>query len=449
MAENPLLDSLRQARSARRQRRQDHPSEAPLDDAPVTRPAHGFDFTGLPAFKQMRLQQAAAELIGIDSPFFRVHAHEDASRTLIGNMRCINFASYNYLGLNDHPEVRAAATEAVDRYGISAGASRLVGGEHAYHRPLEEDIATALGTEDALCFVSGHATNVSTISTMMGPKDLVLVDSLIHNSISEGVRLSGAQRMSFPHNDFAWIDETLRRVRRQFDRVLIVVEGLYSMDGDFPDLPRFVEVKTRHDAWLMVDEAHSLGVLGATGRGIAEHQNVDPATVEIWMGTMSKTLSSCGGYIAGSKALIDILRYSAPGFVFSVGLAAPLAAAARKSLEIMLREPERVARLAENGKRFRTRAREAGLDTGLSEGYAVTPVIIGDSLRTAFAADDVLRAGVNALPIIAPAVPDKQARLRFFLTSEHTAHQIDEAVAKTAEAVIARQDEDLMARLRS
>ncbi|HEU0223509.1 MAG TPA: aminotransferase class I/II-fold pyridoxal phosphate-dependent enzyme [Paracoccaceae bacterium] len=447
MDENPLLDSLRKARLARRQRQRD---DAPPPAMPAS-PARGtaaFDFSALPAHKQVRLTQAVADIAQLASPFFRVHDTARAPLTSIGGQACINFGSYNYLGLNDHPEVRAAACAAIDAWGISAGASRLVGGEHPFHRPLEEDLAEALGTEDCIVMVSGHATNVTTIGTLMGQRDLVLVDGLIHNSVSEGVRLSGATRMSFPHNDWAWLDETLGRVRRQYERALIVVEGLYSMDGDHPDLPRFVEVKARHDAWLMVDEAHSLGVLGPTGRGIAEHQGVDPRSVEIWMGTLSKTLSSCGGYIAGSRALAETLRYTAPGFVFSVGLAAPIAAAARKSLEIMLREPERVARLARNGRLFRDRAQEAGLDTGHSAGYAVTPVIIGDSLRTALVADDLLKSGVNVLPIIAPAVPDKQARLRFFLTSEHAEAQILTAIEATAAAVAQRQSEDVMARLK-
>ncbi|MEM9047279.1 MAG: aminotransferase class I/II-fold pyridoxal phosphate-dependent enzyme [Pseudomonadota bacterium] len=448
MTDNPLLDSLRRARSARRQRgRQDG---APLPQKPAD-PAQlkAHDFADLPANKQVKMTKAVAELTGLASPFFRNHVVTSTAGARINQTDCINFASYNYLGLNDHPKVRAAAREAVDRWGVSAGASRLVGGEHPYHRPLEARLAEALGTDACLVMVSGHATNVTTIGTLMGPRDLVLVDSLIHNSVSEGIRLSGAQRISFPHNDWGWVDETLRRSRKQYDNVLIVVEGLYSMDGDSPDLARFVEVKARHAAWLMVDEAHSLGVLGETGRGIAEAQGVDPASVEIWMGTLSKTLSSCGGYIAGPSALIEVLRYTAPGFVFSVGLAAPLAATALAALDVMLDEPARIARLEANGQRLRRRAVEAGLDTGYSEGHAVTPIIIGDSFRTAMIADDILRDGVNALPIIAPAVPDKQARLRFFLTSEHTGDQIDRAVAVTAAAVEARKGEDVLSRLKN
>jgi 8-amino-7-oxononanoate synthase len=215
--------------------------------------------------------------------------------------------------------------------------------------------------------------------------------------------------------------------------VLICVEGLYSMDGDHPDLARFVQVKSDHDAWLMVDEAHALGVLGPRGHGIAEHLGVDPRSVEIWMGTLSKTLSGCGGYIAGSSALVEYLKVKAPGFVYSVGLSAPLAAAALASLALLEAEPVRVARLHDNGLRFLDQAQARGLDTGLSLGFAVVPVIVGDSAQAAVLADRIYKRGLNALPIIYPAVPEKGARLRFFVTSEHTADQIDEAVRITAE----------------
>ncbi|MEL6791923.1 MAG: aminotransferase class I/II-fold pyridoxal phosphate-dependent enzyme, partial [Pseudomonadota bacterium] len=333
-------------------------------------------------------------------------------------------------------------------WGVSANASRLVGGERPYHQALEQALADAYGVDDAICMVSGHATNVTTIGALLGPKDLILMDQLIHNSISEGARLSGAARLTFPHNDFDWVDETLSRVRGRYERVLIVVEGLYSMDGDFPDLAKFVEVKARHDAWLMVDEAHAFGVLGETGRGIAEMQDVDPKSVEIWMGTLSKTLAACGGYICGSEALIMYLKHKAPGFVFSVGLSAPVAAAAEAAVRAMLDEPWRVTKLRENGVRFRDTAAAAGLDIGLTQGYAVTPVIIGDSPRAVVAADRIYKRGVNALPIIFPAVPEQQARIRYFLTTDHTFDQIDEAIAVAADVVGGLAEVDLFANLR-
>lgn len=420
-----LIAGLRKA-SQNRQARPETP-------APVRVRPSSFDFSKLPDYNQLRIQRAAGQMMGIDNPFFRSHDGLAADVTHIGGRAYLNFASYNYLGLNGHPAVKTAAKEAIDRYGTSVSASRLVAGERPIHREFETALAEHYGTEDAIVFVSGHATNVSTIGTLLGPKDLVLMDALIHNSVTEGARLSGAARHTFPHNDWQAVRDLLLKVRGQYDHVLIVIEGLYSMDGDFPDLPRFIEVKSEFDAWLMIDEAHSLGVLGPTGRGIGEHFGVAPGSVEMWMGTLSKTLSGCGGYIAGSSALVDYLKVKAPGFVYSVGLSAPLAAAGLASLRLLHAEPERVAKLRDNGHHFIEAARAAGLDTGLSAGYAVVPVIVGDSPQAAMLADRVFKRGVNALPIIYPAVPEKAARLRFFITSDHTFDEIDEAVRITQE----------------
>lgn len=427
-----LLDRLRATEEARR--KPAAAGQAISLETPVAAAAPAaFDFASLPAYKQLTLQRAAAEMMGIENPFFRSHDGLAAATTSVDGRTVLNFASYNYLGLNGHPDVVAAAKAAVDRYGISVSASRLVAGERPFHAELERGLAEWHGTEAAVAMVSGHATNVTTIATLMGPKDLILVDAAIHNSVTEGARLSGARRMTFPHNDWQAADEALSAVRDQVERVLIIVEGLYSMDGDFPDLPAFVDLKRRHNAWLMVDEAHSAGVLGATGRGIAEEQGVDPASVEIWMGTLSKTFSSCGGYIAGSAALIDLLKIKAPGFVYSVGLAAPLAAAAIASLDLLRSEPWRVSRLRDNGRLFLDEARAAGLDVGTSAGYSVVPAIVGDSAKAAMLSDRLLKRGVNALPIIFPAVPEKAARLRFFITSDHAPDDIRQAVAATAE----------------
>jgi len=427
-----LIGQLRAAHRTRSGQRDATAAGAPAEPAEA---AESFDFSQLPQHQAMALHRAVADVLGMSSPFFRIHEGAPEPELRIDGAPRLNFASYNYLGLNGHPEVVAAATEAMHRHGISACASRLVGGERPAHRALEDALARVYGVESALTFVSGHATNVTTIATLLGREDLIMMDQLSHNSITEGAKLSGAQRLTFPHNDYDWLDERLGQARADHRNVLIVVEGLYSMDGDSPDLGRLIEIKNRHGAWLMVDEAHGLGVLGPTGRGIAEAQGIDPRGVEIWMGTLSKTLGACGGYIAGAQALIDILRFNAPGFVYSVGLASPLAAAAAKALEIILREPERVARLQANGQRFLAAAKAAGLDTGLSQGSAVTPVILGHSMRAGLASHLLHEAGISALPIIYPAVPEKLARLRFFLTSEHHPEQIDRAVETLARII--------------
>jgi len=426
-----LLAGVRATRKTVRERR-------PADAAPPREGRRGraaFDFAELPPVRQMRMQRAAADLLGIENPYFRAHEGIAGPRTVIGNREYLNFSSYDYLGLNGHPEVNAAAAAAIDRYGTSVSASRLVAGERPVHQDFERDIAEFLGVEDSIVMVSGHATNVTTIGHLMGPKDLILADGLIHNSVLEGARLSGATRRLFPHNDLDALEEILASQRDRAERVLIVVEGLYSMDGDLPDLPQLLAIKRRFDAWLMVDEAHSLGVLGAGGRGLAEHFDVDPNEVEIWMGTLSKTLCGCGGYIAGSSALVEYLKLSAPGFLYSVGMPGPIAAASLTCLKLLEREPERVARIRENGHRFVERARIRGLDVGDSAGYSVVPVIVGDSVNAALLSQRLHDRGVNALPIIFPAVAEKAARLRFFITAAHTAEDIDTAVDATAEAL--------------
>lgn len=381
-----------------------------------------------PGYEKMLVPKAAADRLGLANPFFRSHDGVAGATTRIDGREFINFSNYNYLGLAGHPAVNKAASDAIDRYGTSASASRLVAGERPVQRELEEALAGIYEVDDCVVFVSGHATNVSTIGYLFGPKDLVIHDSLIHNSVIEGIKLSGAARRSFPHNDPQALEHILGEIRSQFERTLIVVEGLYSMDGDIPDLPALIEIKRRHGALLMVDEAHSLGVLGATGRGIGEHFGVAGSEVDIWMGTLSKTLAGCGGYIAGERALVEHLKYAAPGFVYSVGLAPPLAAASLEALKIMLKEPERVARLRERAGQFLQLARQAGIDTGYSQGHAVVPAIVGSSLKAARISNRMFDAGINVQPVIYPAVEEKAARLRFFLSAAHTGTQIERAI---------------------
>ena len=400
-----------------------------------------FDFATLDEVRELKIHRAAADMLKIDSPFFRSHDVRASAHTVIEGREYINFSSYDYCGLNGDPRVNKASQEAIERFGTSVSASRVVSGERPLHRELETAIARFLRVEDAVVMVSGHATNVTTIGHLLGKNDLVLTDAFIHNSIVEGVRLSGATRLTFRHNDVERLEELLAKSRHSFNRVLIAVEGLYSMDGDTPPLARLVRLKNRYDAWLLVDEAHALGVVGTTGRGLAEREGVDPNAVEIWMGTLSKTLSSCGGFIAGSSALVEYLKATAPGFVFSVGLPAASTAAALESLRVLEAEPERVARLAENGHYFLEKAKAAGLDVGTSEGLAVLPIIVGDSILAAVVSHRLAEAGINVQPIIYPAVPEKAARLRFFMTANHTAADIDKAVAATADCLARTRQE--------
>ena len=401
--------------------------------APASRYDALTDFTTLPGYREVRLQRAAAETLGIGNPFFRVHDERAGSTTRIDGRSFDNFSSYDYLGLNGHPSVSTAAKAAVDRYGTSPSASRVVAGERPVHGELERALAAHYGQDSCAVFVSGHATNVNAIGSLMGPRDLIVHDALAHNSILTGATLSRAERRSFAHNDIDALDTLLTQLRPQFQRVLIVVEGLYSMDGDCPDLPALVALKKRHGAWLMVDEAHGLGVLGPTGAGLHEHAGVDPREVDIWMGTLSKTLASCGGYIAGCSALVEFLKCTSGGFIYSVGMAPAMAAAATAALAALHAEPERVGRLRDNGALFCSLAREHGLDTGSTLGLAVVPVIVYDSLVAVTLSQRLFERGINVQPIIHPAVPERTSRLRFFITADHQPDQIRRTVEAVAE----------------
>jgi len=403
------------------------------DRAPAEGTARAF--RELPGQRDMDLIREAAGALGLENPFFRAHEGIAGATTVIGGRAVLNFGSYDYLGLNGDPRVIAAAQAAMDRHGVSASASRMVSGERPVHAALEAAIAAHYGVDAALAFVSGHATNVTVLGHLMGPRDLILHDAAIHNSCAEGARLSGARRIAFPHNDWQAAERELAAHRRAARRALIVVEGHYSMDGDIPDLPRFIEMARRHDAWLMVDEAHAMGVLGPTGRGIHEHCGVDAREVDIWMGTLSKALCGCGGYIAGNADLIAWLRHSAPGFVYSVGMAPALAAASAEAVRILHAEPGRVRRLQANAALFLRLAKAAGLDTGASAGLAIVPVIVGSSVGAARLSQALFERGVNVQPILYPAVPESSARLRFFLSAAHEEAQIHVTIAALAEAM--------------
>lgn len=394
----------------------------------------------LPAseFPEYRLLQARLKELehnGLENPYFRVHEGSTGSRAVIDGRELINFANYNYLGLAGDARVNAAAVDAVARYGTSVSASRLVSGERPIHQELEQELASFIGVEDCILYIGGVTTNVSTISHLLGTGDLVLCDELLHNSAMQGALFSGAHRLTFPHNDHAAADRLLGEVRSRYRRALLVIEGVYSADGDIPDLARFVEVKKRHEAWLMVDEAHSIGVLGATGRGLAEHAGVSPRTVDLWMGTLSKSLASVGGYIGARREIIEYLKYTAPGFVFSVGMSPVSTAAALEALRILRREPDRVSCLHRNAQLFLRLAQERGLNTGSSAGTPIIPIIVGDSVRAVRLSQQLLERGINVHPMVAPAVSEMAARLRFFVAYDHTEGEIRETVQAVASLI--------------
>ncbi|MDG1875655.1 MAG: aminotransferase class I/II-fold pyridoxal phosphate-dependent enzyme, partial [Mariniblastus sp.] len=388
----------------------------------------------MPDFLRLKDLRNKIESTGIRNPYFSVHDGLIGSTTIVEGRELISYASYNYLGLSGHPAVSESAKNAIERFGTSVSASRIVSGEKTIHKQLEKELAEFIGVEDVITFPGGHACNESVIGHLVGKGDLILHDSLAHNSIVQGAQLSGATRRPFEHNNWQELNQILRETRSQYARVLIAIEGLYSMDGDYPDLPRFVEIKQKYKTWLYVDEAHSIGTMGDTGRGIGEVYNVDRRDVDCWMGTLSKSFASCGGFVGGTSELIEYLRYTTPGYVFAAGMPPANVGAALGSLRQITENPEIVQTLQANAKLFLKLANEAGLNTGLAQGTAVIPIITGDAdkneanRKALQLAESLFEHGINAQPILYPAVDKEGTRVRIFMTASHSEKQIRDSV---------------------
>jgi len=398
-------------------------------------------FADWPEIRALAERRHAMGDVGLADPFFPLIEPRDGAtvRNARGQL-LLNFAGYDYLGLAADPRVREAAAQAIGRFGTSSSASRLVSGERSVHRALESALARFCGTEDAITLVGGHATNVSVLSHLAGSGDLICCDERVHNSLWVGARQSGARVLVFRHNDANDLRALLAAHAASHRRTWVCIESVYSADGDSPDLRAFVDAAHAHDALLFVDEAHGHGVLGRTGHGIAEAQGVDPASVDVWMGTLSKAFASAGGFIAAPRVLIEYLRYSCPGFVFSAGMPPASAAAALAAIELLEAEPERVTTLRARSMQFRQRCAEAGIGVGESGvGSAIDtpiiPIITGSPERTVALAAQLESRGVLAAPMLPPAVPEGAARVRFFVTASHTEAQIEAAVRVLAEAI--------------
>jgi len=340
----------------------------------------------------------------------------------------VSFANYDYLGLSDHPAIKAAAHDAIDHIGVGALGSRLVGGERQIHAEFEERLAKFTGFDGCLTLVSGYLSNISTISYLMGKLDLIVYDQLSHNSIVSGVMASRADRMEFRHNDIDHLRAILTEHRGKYQHCMIAAESLYSMDGDIADLPGLMKLKEEFGCWLLIDEAHSIGVMGKRGRGICEHFGEDPARIDLVIGTLSKTFATCGGFICAQKMVRDFLAYTLPGFVYSVGLPPVIAAAAGKALDILEAEPERVAGLQRNGRHFLEASKKAGLNVGVATGDAIVPVHFADIKTTVAASAHLLDNGIYAPPIVHMGVPSALPRIRFFLSARHTPAEIERTI---------------------
>lgn len=379
------------------------------------------------AYRRYRLAGSAI-LEEHGNPFFAPTDTLKADIQARGNGHFVSFANYDYLGLAEHPEVKAAAHEAIDTLGVGALASRLVGGERSTHQKFENDLAKYIGTEATLALVSGYLTNLTVITHLMAKRDAIFLDELSHNSVATGARTSDADKIVFRHNDLEHLEQLLAEHREKYRNALIVVESLYSMDGDTVDLGAICDLKEKYGAWLLVDEAHSIGVLGERGAGLCEYCGVDPARVDLIIGTLSKSFASCGGFIGGSRVLIDWLKFTLPGFVYSVGLSPVITAAAAKALELMQTEPWRIAKLSHNAEFLRDTAQAAGLDTGPAIGRAVIPILFNSVWETMAVSQHLLDHGIYVPPVVQVGVPKDKPRLRFFISANHTEDEIRQVV---------------------
>jgi 8-amino-7-oxononanoate synthase len=349
----------------------------------------------------------------------------EGSRIRMNNREMLLLCSNDYLGLANHPALRKAAMEAMERYGFGAGASRLVSGTSALHQALESRLAFFKGTEAALVFNSGYAANTGIIPAIAGAGDLILSDSLNHASIVDGCRLSKAQVKIYRHRDSEQV-ETLLKNNLQAKRKLIVTDGVFSMDGDIAPLPDLVYLSEKYNAILMVDDAHGTGVLGQTGKGTVEHYGLS-GRVHIQMGTLGKALGSFGAFAAGSKELIDFLINCSRSFIYSTALPSSVCAASLAAIDVIEQEPERRDRLWNNRNRFANGLRSIGISTGASE-TPIVPVIIGDSGRALKAAEKLFEYGVYATAIRPPTVPADAARIRTTVSAAHSDADIDSAL---------------------
>lgn len=417
VASAPDTSSVAKSRRDSRQPFADHPEVVAARERNARTRAM-LEFTGMP--NPLFLPRRGANSPVIDGP--------DGAMT--------NFSSYNYLGLAHHPKVIRAAQDAVAQYGASASASRIISGEIDLYSVLENRLAQLYDVDAALITTSGYLTNAGLIGFLLGDRDAMVCDALIHASVISGVQWSGARRVTFRHNDPDSLRSVLRMSRARFDRALVVVEGHYSMDGDIGPLPEIAAVAREFDCAVMIDEAHSFGVLGAHGHGARDHFGLSGDAVDIWMGTLSKALGSCGGFIAGEGDLIEAIRSAAPGVAQLTGGPAPAAAAAAlAALDVLETEPERLTRLWHNAQWFTSALRERNLDLGTSQNTPICPVLVPGELQVGYASSVLMQARIYVGPVAAPAVQPGQERLRFFLTSEHTKDQLNTTADLVAEVV--------------
>ena len=343
----------------------------------------------------------------------------------------INLASNNYLGLCDHPKLREAAIAATEKYGVGSGAVRTIAGTMRIHMELEEKIAAFKGVEACVVFQSGFAANAGTVSSILGKEDFILSDELNHASIIDGARLSRAKIKVFRHKDVAHAEELLKEVQNEPGRKLVITDGVFSMDGDIGPVGALADLCEKYGAIMMVDDAHASGVLGRNGRGSVDHFGCT-AKVDVQVGTLSKAIGALGGYVCGSRDLIDYLYHRARPFLFSTSHPPSVAASCIAAFDLLESEPERIERLWANTRYFQSQLIDAGFDIGgkstpKSE-TPITPIIVGDGRKTMEYSRALFEKGLMATGIAFPTVPEGKARIRCIMTSEHTREMIDRAL---------------------
>ncbi|HEX9617855.1 MAG TPA: aminotransferase class I/II-fold pyridoxal phosphate-dependent enzyme [Anaerolineales bacterium] len=363
-----------------------------------------------------------ANLYFYNQPIEELHG---GARVQVNGREMGMYASYSYLGLVGHPRINQAAKDAIDRYGTGTHGVRSLAGSLTLHSELEETIAEFKQTEAAITYTSGYATNLTVVSTLVGRGDYVISDKLNHASIVDGCLMSGAKFVRFRHNDMEALEDRLNSIPDGAAK-LVIADAVFSMDGDAIDFPKMVELCRKYNAWLMIDEAHSLGVLGKTGRGIEEHFGMEGA-IDIKMGTLSKTIPSVGGYIAGRKDLVDYLRHASRAYIFSAALPPAQAAAAKEAFQIILEEPWRIEKLSANTEQFIGGLQARGFDTMLTT-TAIVPVLCGSDEQAFAVTRSAQEQDIFVLPVVSPAVPPGLARLRATVTAAHEPEEIEYAM---------------------
>jgi glycine C-acetyltransferase len=364
----------------------------------------------------------------------RVMSAAQGPLTTVDGREVISLSSNDYLGLTHHPRLREAAIAAVREFGVGSGAVRTIAGTMTLHEALESDLAEFKHTEAVLTFQSGFTANTGVIPTVTGEADLIVSDALNHASIIDGMRLSKAPRKVFPHKDVAALEEILREASERgrpdgsgpYRSILVVTDGVFSMDGDIAPLPGIVEAAERHGAAVFVDDAHASGVLGKAGRGSVSHFGLE-GRVQIQVGTLSKAVGVLGGYVAGSEALRDLLTQRARPFLFSTSHPPADAAACREAIKVMQDEPWLIERLWASTKRFKAELVRLGFDTGRSE-TPITPIIVGDPDAAIRFSNRLFEEGVFATSVVFPTVAIDQSRLRTIVTAALTDDQLDRAL---------------------